>query len=310
MYNSESETSRPKFMTGYGGHQPHLGDELELPKIISTPVVGYTGSYRGKNLGKLGRCEVHRTRVSAWENETVSGILGVPTVHDDWEFSHYTNSCGNFNEKKFHESTSVMRSPSRSPNGAFNALDSGSIGSLAASAELAFSCSSPDAQFRDRSRQPSETDKTLLHIQKHLEYRFKTSADARSVLKSAFFGLDRTRRGLISASVFFCVLRRIAGVSLSEEQCADLTIALHYAGQRKDPHHITGYALGSEKLEEEEEEGGGGGGVRNGGASGNGSAYGHDNANAEHGNVDEVNYGRFLNILVPRSSPGAGKAAT
>lgn len=121
---NEVQTFQPKYMTGYGGFQPQQDTLSESPKVIQSPVVGYTGNYRGRNIGKLGRCEVHKARLSAWEKDTVSGILGVPHTHNDWEYSHYTNMCGNFNEKKYHEGSTASLSPMgslpNSPGGSGN----------------------------------------------------------------------------------------------------------------------------------------------------------------------------------------------
>jgi hypothetical protein len=269
-------------MTGYGGHQPQLEDEVELPKIIVAPVVGYTGTYRGKNVGKLGRCEVHKTRLSAWEKDTVSGILGVPAPADDWEFSHYTNTCSNFSEKKFHEtkSNSLPGSPSVCPS------SSGMYGA-------SFGNSDSPQQLR---REATETDKILESIQICLETRFKTATVARSALKSAFFAADAQRTGLLHRDAFFETLRRLAGVHLPPSQSDHLCAALHAAGHSHSGKLSGGlpeghFAVGA-RLEEEDEQ-----------------QLQDSLALSEEEAPQEVNYGRFLNILVPRSSRPAGASS-
>jgi hypothetical protein len=273
-------TYYPKYMTGYGGHQPHLDDEVDLPKIINAPVVGYTGSYRGKNLGKLGRCEVHRTRLSAWEKDTVSGILGVPSEGDEWEFSHHTNSCGNFSDKKYHESVSnetAFINSSTYGTGSF--CPGGSAASFGAAL--------------NSQREQTGTDRILLQVQMALESRFRTATVARSALKSAFFAADGSRSGSLPVDVFFEVLRKQAGVALTEDQRALLAWAISRAGK-----HRTGsdgqsaqqrdaeYALGSARLEGDDDNDaqGGAGALRQ----------------AEGDEPQSVVYGRFLNIVVPR----------
>lgn len=264
-------------MTGYSGHQPKLEEEVELPKIINAPVVGYTGSYRGKNIGKLGRCEVHRTRLTVWEKDTVSGILGVPAPEDDWEFSHYTNSCGNFSEKKFHESPSDKSAQ----NNHLAASSSGTWGDANTSSGASFGA-------MHGVREESEADRILLQVQMALESRYKTATLARSALKSAFFAVDRPRTGSLPVGLFFDVLHRQSGCALSAAQCAHLAETLHMAGRHRRGADTEArgpdYALGSARLEDED-------------------GYG-DGADQQLGGevaaAAEVCYGRFLNIVVPR----------
>lgn len=279
-YFDQELTTQPKYMTGYGGFQPQQDAVEEAPRVIVAPVVGYTGNYRGKNLGKLGRCEVHRTRLSAWEKDTVSGILGVPTTHNDWEYSHYTNGCSNFVEKKYHEG-----SPAALSDCFVSSVGSLSLASSSGAAEhfsdgLAAATSarnSPSLLHLQYQREETETDRILQHIQQDLETKFKTSQLARSSLKAAFFGLDKHRSGLLPRREFFAVLHKVAGVNLSEDKCVHLSCSLSIAGRRSGEFH-----------------------------SGSGEADYADQA--DELDAESVNYGRFLNILVPRAvsaSPGS-----
>lgn len=274
-------------MTGYGGFQPQQDLAEDAPRVIVSPVVGYTGNYRGKNIGKLGRCEVHRTRLSAWEKDTVSGILGVPHTHNDWEYSHYTNGCGNFAEKKYHEGAVLLSDSFVSSVGSLSlASNSGGASSsdhfpdgLAAATSAR---NSPSLLHLQYQREETETDRILQHIQQSLETTFKTSQQARSVLKAAFFGLDKQRIGLLPKKEFFGALHKVAGVTLSEEKCLHLAYALSAADKRMS---------GSGELD-----------------------YPHGSSEDQGGELDAeyVNYGRFLNVLVPRaasSSPGLGSAS-
>jgi hypothetical protein len=207
----------------------------------------------------------------------VSGILGVPAAADDWEFSHYTNTCSNFSEKKFHEtkSSSLSGSPSVCPS------SSGMYGA-------SYGSSDSPQQLR---REATETDKILESIQVCLETRFKTATVARSALKSAFFAADARRTGLLHRDAFFETLRRMAGVHLLPGQVDHLCAALHAAGHCGK---LSGglpeaqFAVGSARLEEEDEEQ---------------LLHGSQALSDE---PQEVNYGRFLNILVPRSARPAG----
>lgn len=301
--DNEVQTFQPKYMTGYGGFQPQQDALEEAPRVIVSPVVGYTGNYRGRNIGKLGRCEVHKTRLSAWENDTVSGILGVPHTHSEWEYSHYTNGCGNFAEKKYHEGSAASLSGSllssvgnslgrpSSPGGFGGSMSGSMSGSLGGSqGERHFSDglaaatnarNSPSLMQHQLHREQSETDRILLQIQQGLESKFKTSQLARSGLKAAFFALDRQRCGLLSRMDFFAVLRKIAGVALSEEQCVHLASALAMAGQ---PHHSHDHDHDHDQ-------------------------YQDYTSTDNEVSIDFVNYGRFLNVLVPRAAvspvPGA-----
>lgn len=286
-----ASTYYPKYMTGYGGHQRNLEPEADPPRVISSPLVGYTGNYRGKNIGKLGRCETHRARLSAWERGTVAGILGVPAAEDDWEFSHYTNSCGNFSDKRYHETShnrvkSALTLPG-SPSG-FIVTNACSMGESGAS----FGALHPEG------RTVPEADRILLQIQVALESRFRTATVARSALKSAFFAVDTSRMGVLAAEVFFDILRRQSGVALSAGQRTLLTEALSRAGRHGcgDPEFQQeqlgpDYVLGSARLEQDDE--GGFGGPHRGGEGDGGSGC--------------VVYGRFLNIIVPRRGAKGSK---
>lgn len=278
-FDSEVQTVQPKYMTGYCGFQPHQDQEAPLPRVIAAPVVGYTGCYRGKNIGKLGRCEVHRTRLSTWEKDTVSGILGVPAAQDDWEYSHYTNSCENFSDKKFQESSSpalgsstgyssgFLSSVGSTPGGTGSASSSGGFANHEAastSGSLAYSQSNASRPEHEET----ETDRILQHIQQCLQGRFKTATAARSALKGAFFALDRFHCGRVQRGEFYEVLNRMAGAALSEGHMMYLTCALSCAG-RQSPQQLEG-------LNQQDSE-----------------SLGDD--------LEYVNYGRFLNIIVPRS---------
>lgn len=242
---------------------------------------------------------MHKTRLSAWENDTVSGILGVPHTHSEWEYSHYTNGCGNFAEKKYHEGSAASLSGSllssvgnslgrpSSPGGFGGSMSGSMSGSLGGSqGERHFSDglaaatnarNSPSLVQHQLHREQSETDRILLQIQQGLESKFKTSQLARSGLKAAFFALDRQRCGLLPRMDFFAVLHKIAGVALSEEQCVHLASALAMAGQ---PHHSHDHDQYQDYASTDNEV-----------------------------SIDFVNYGRFLNVLVPRAAvspvPGA-----
>jgi len=283
--DQDAGTVQPKYMTGYGGFQPQQDLAEDIPRVIVSPVVGYTGNYRGKNIGKLGRCEVHRTRLSAWEKDTVSGILGVPHTHNDWEYSHYTNGCGNFAEKKYHEGAVALSDSFVSSVGSLS-LASNSGGGASGDqfpdglAAATSARNSPSLLHLHYQREETETDRILLLVQQGLETKFKTSHQARSALKAAFFGLDRQRSGLLPKREFFLALHKVAGMALPEEKCTHLAYALSAAGRR---------------------------------LSGSGELYTHSNDDqADESDAEYVNYGRFLNILVPRAaggdSPGFGSA--
>ena len=87
---------------------------------------------------------------------------------------------------------------------------------------------------------------------------------------------------LLPKKEFFGVLHKVAGVTLSEEKCLHLAYALSAADKRMS---------GSGELD-----------------------YPHGSSEDQGGELDAeyVNYGRFLNVLVPRaasSSPGLGSAS-
>ena len=275
LFESDISTMQPKYMTGYGGFQPAREIPDVLPKLISAPVVGYTGYYRGKNLGKLGRAATHRTRLSAWEQDTVSDILGIPTAHNEWEFSHYTNTCTNFSEKKFHESvcTSVQ---SRSGD---TAADEG--GSLFAGASTS-TMGSPSGHFSGTQqqqymldREDSALDRVLQHIQQCLETKFKHCAEARSALKAAFFSFDPKKKGRMEPQDFFDVLYRLAGVVLPGDECALLRAALNTEAA----------PTGASTLD-----------------------LSHPQYSQYQYAPCLINYGRFLNIVVPRVNNQRGKS--
>lgn len=273
-------------MTGYCGFQPHQDQEAQLPKVIAAPVVGYTGCYRGKNLGKLGRCEVHRARLSTWEKDTVSGILGVPAAHDDWEYSHYTNKCENFSDKRFQESSSpALGSATGCSSGFLSSADMGSASSSggfanetgSTSGSLGYSQS--QSHFSRPEHEETETDRILLHIQQGLQSRFKTAAAARSVLKGAFFAQDRYRTGRLQRNDFFDVLGKVAGAALSEHQMLHLAYALHCAGR----HSNRGSPGPGSDLHQQSQ-----------------SLQGSEDLQSLAAEIEYINYGRFLNIIVPR----------
>jgi hypothetical protein len=265
-FDSEVHTQQPKYMTGYGGFQPTPEEEeTTLPKLIVAPVVGYSGYYRGKMIGKLGRCEVHKSRLSSWEKDTVSSILGVPTGRDDWEFSHYTNTCTNFADKRFHEyPQSPLGSSCLSPSSVDG--NSGTGGDFEASSSgRSMSPSMFNSQFQSMRLHDqqingvvTELDKVFQKIQCCLETQFKTVGQARSTLKALFFSVDRNKTNSIPIAAFFELLHKAAGVSLTPPEYACVAHAL------------------SSSVEAEFEE--------------DGSEY----------VVRSINYGRFLNILVPR----------
>lgn len=282
-FNSEVQTVQPKYMTGYGGFQPHQDEETQLPRVISAPVVGYTGCYRGKNLGKLGRCEVHRARLSTWEKDTVSGILGVPAAHDDWEYSHYTNKCGNFADKKFQESSSPTPCISSGVSSGFLSSVASSSGGFAndtgsTSGSLVYSQQLYPHTLRSEHEETG-TDRILLHILQGLETRFKTAAVARSTLKGAFFSLDRFHTGRLLCRDFFDVLSKVAGSTLSEEQEMHLAYVLSCVDR---------YRHGSQQQYEQD-------------GSSNFDELQELQPPQQQKDLDYVNYGRFLNIIVPRS---------
>lgn len=282
-FDYETSSGQPRYMTGYGGFQPHQDEEIQLPKLIVAPVVGYTGCYRGKNIGKLGRSEVHRTRLSAWEKDTVSGILGVPASRGDWEYSHYTNTCANFADKKCHESDTT--------NGGFDSsIDSlrsvSGFGSVLGSVNgVVDNVDSPSSWLRQSSRK--ETDRILLNIQQCLETRFKTAASARSALKGAFFGADTTCCGRLHQTHFFEMLRRLCGVVLTDEQCVHLSVSLDSVGRRRLSSTASRFSMEGASLMND------------------GDTYLHGESSPVLQNPqiegEFVNYGRFLNILVPRN---------
>ena len=301
-FDQEVLPGQPRFMTGYGGFQPQQDLVEEVPRVIVAPVVGYTGNYRGKNIGKLGRCEVHKTRLSAWDKDTVSGILGVPNTHNDWEYSHYTNGCENFCEKKYHETSPEFHGSFVSSMGSLSlASTSGDHGNNLDTSQHTFpdglatahnARNSPSLLLHQHVREETETDRILMCIQQHLESSFKTSIAARSGLKTAFFALDRCRSGTLPRKDFFAALHKVAGVVLSEERCLHLACALSAAGRHHEQGRVGFEGEGEGDWAEE----------RGGGLDGGSLEL----------DVDRVNYGRFLNILVPRAaslSVGPGSAS-
>mmetsp|Transcript_32158 Transcript_32158/g.54225 ORF Transcript_32158/g.54225 Transcript_32158/m.54225 type:complete len:321 (+) Transcript_32158:31-993(+) len=257
----------PKFMTGYTGYQKYEDAEVDtvLPKLLK-PVVGYTGYYRGKVGGKLGRPEVHTTNLSVWEKETVSDILGIPPVEDAWEFAHYTSTCRNFSR------------PITADRSEDFEIDHGSN----SSSYISKMNNSHDPQLQALQEQPeishssnsqplpsdAAVDAVFGFVQQCFEARFKTAVTARATLKSAFFDMDPFRNGYIESEKFFSVLYKMGGVVLSEEEIRTLSAVLFH-----DPVSLADSAVGSGTC-----------------------------------TTQKLNYGRFLNIIVPRSSGGSNSS--
>jgi hypothetical protein len=68
------------FVTGYTGASFKAEPKVEVPKVL-VPIIGYSGDFKGKVSGKLGRVERHCIPLSCFDKETTYDIIGENRFH-------------------------------------------------------------------------------------------------------------------------------------------------------------------------------------------------------------------------------------
>lgn len=186
----------PPFILGYTGRRfktdPFEKDAINDRFLEKRPISGYTGCYRGKVSGKLGRIDVHEEHLAAWDKKTVCDILGsLRPDFNDWDFVHKSSlTCNNFIDPAVNPSTYADDFGT-----AHNVIGNGHAPTVT-------------------GREGAELMNLLRYVRYCLEVRFNTSLLARSTLKAAFFNSDKDTVGTVNDEQFFEILRKTANIEL------------------------------------------------------------------------------------------------
>lgn len=226
--------TQPKFISGYTGGRFKSSKPIVTREILNkdkVPVIGYTGSYRGKIDGKLGKSEVHKTNLSEWEKGVVSDCIDndfeqeinkdkIPVV--GYTGSYLGKIDGKLGRSEVHrtnlsewdkETVSDILGINRIQD-SWDYIHKSSTCSNFIDQDLSVTGSSNSNKYN--------TAITPIKVFRYLRYcfevKYKTPSLARSYLKAKFIKQDPTHTGYISAEIFFDILYQTAKIELPIEE--------------------------------------------------------------------------------------------